>query len=262
MERKYKLLDCCCKAGGASMGYHNAGFEVVGVDIEPQPNYPFKFVQGDVLEILNDKDFISQFDVVTCSPPCQHYSKLKYLNGNVEKWEANHVDLVAPVREALIKTGKPYVIENVENAPLINPIKLCGSQFENMYTQRPRLFESNIPLKQPDTPVVRHKTLRLGQGPAEDGYITVAGTRNPKGMNDVQTRLYYGFALGGIDWMTLEELTQAIPPVYTEFLGKQIIAYLENEKQEQKVTQIMNLQDMLESKEFLDLVKHYMNKGA
>lgn len=258
MERKYKLLDCFCKAGGASMGYYNAGFEVVGVDIEPQPNYPFKFIQRDALEALADVEFISQFDIIACSPPCQNYSRLKYLSGNVEKWEEEHVDLVAPTRELLIKTGKPYVIENVIGAPLINPIKLCGSQFENLYTQRPRLFESNIPLKQPDAPVVRHKTLKLGQGFAEDGYITVAGTRPPKGMNEVQTKLYYGFALGGIDWMSLEELTQAIPPVYTEFLGKQMIDYLENKDKVQKAENIRSIQEILLSKEFVELVKKYM----
>ena len=258
MERKYKLLDCFCKAGGASMGYYQAGFVVVGVDIEPQPNYPFKFIQRDALEALTDIEFVSQFDIIACSPPCQCYSRLKYLSGNVEKWEQEHIDLVAPTRELLIKTGKPYVIENVEGAPLINPIKLCGSQFENMYTQRPRLFESNIPLKKPDTPVVRHKTLKLGEGFAEDGYITVAGTRPPKGMNEIQTKLYYGFALGGIDWMSLEELTQAIPPSYTNFLGKQIIEYLDRENQERQKQNVLNLQTILMSSEFIQLVKRYM----
>ncbi len=258
MERKYKLLDCFCKAGGASMGYYNAGFEVVGVDIESQPNYPFKFIQRDALETLVDIEFISQFDIIACSPPCQNYSRLKYLSGNVEKWERDHVDLVASTRELLIKTGKPYIIENVEGAPLINPIKLCGSQFENMYTQRPRLFESNIPLRKPDNPVVRHKTLKLGQGPSEDGYITVAGTRPPKGMNEIQTKLYYGFALGGIDWMSLEELTQAIPPTYTCFLGKQIIEYLDKQNQEQQKKNIVNIQEILMSQEFIELVKKHM----
>ena len=258
MERKYKLLDCFCKAGGASMGYYQAGFEVVGVDIEPQPNYPFKFIQRDALEALADIEFISQFDIITCSPPCQCYSKLKYLSGNVEKWEQEHVDLVAPTRELLIKTGKPYVIENVENSPLINPIKLCGSQFENMYTQRPRLFESNIPLRKPDAPVVRHKTLKLGEGFAEDGYITVAGTRPPKGMNEIQAKLYYGFALGGIDWMSLEELTQAIPPCYTKWIGKQLINYLDGKVEEERHNEIKTLEEALMSREFIELVKKYM----
>lgn len=258
MERKYKLLDLYCCAGGCAKGYHDAGFEVVGVDIVDRPNYPYEFIKADALEVLKDVEFIKQFDAIHASPPCQCYSKLKYLSGNVEKWEEEHVDLVAPTRELLIKTGKPYVIENVEGSPLINPIKLCGSQFENMYTQRPRLFESNIHLRKPDAPVVRHKTLKLGQGFAEDGYITVAGTRPPKGMNEVQAKLYYGFALGGIDWMSLEELTQAIPPVYTCFLGKQLIEYLDNQNREQKRETINIIQEMLMSKEFLELVNKYM----
>lgn len=258
MERKYKLLDLFCCAGGCAKGYHDAGFEVIGVDIVDRPNYPYEFIKADALEVLKDIEFISQFDAIHASPPCQCYSKLKYLSGNVEKWEEEHVDLVSPTRELLMKTGKPYVIENVEGSPLINPIKLCGSQFENMYTQRPRLFESNIHLRKPDTPVVRHKTLKLGQGFAEDGYITVAGTRPPRGMNEVQTKLYYGFALGGIDWMSLEELTQAIPPVYTCFLGKQIIEYLDNQNRIQKQEDVRNIQEMLMSKEFIELVKKYM----
>lgn len=253
-----KMIDLFCCAGGCSMGYHNAGFdEIIGVDIVDRPNYPFKFVKMDALEYLRTTD-LSDVDFIHASPPCQCYSKLKYLSGNVEKWEAEHVDLVDLTREALIKTGKPYVIENVEGAPLINPIKLCGSQFENMYTQRPRLFESNIPLRKPDSPVVRHKTLKLGQGPSEDGYITVAGTRPPKGMNLTQTKLYYGFALGGIDWMSLEELTQAIPPVYTEFIGKQIIEYLNRQNQEQRKGEVKSIQEMLMSREFIELVKKYM----
>ncbi len=258
MERKYKLLDLFCCAGGCAKGYHDAGFEVVGVDIVDRPNYPYEFIKADALEILKNEAFISQFDAIHASPPCQCYSKLKYLSGNVEKWEEDHVDLVAPTRELLIKTGKPYIIENVEGSPLINPIKLCGSQFENMYTQRPRLFESNISLRKPDAPVVRHKTLKLGEGFAEDGYITVAGTRPPKGMNEVQAKLYYGFALGGIDWMSLEELTQAIPPVYTCFLGKQIINYLDGKVEEEKYNEIKTLEEALMSREFMELVKKYM----
>lgn len=258
MERKYKLLDCFCKAGGASMGYYQAGFEVTGLDIEPQPNYPFEFIQRDALEALADVEFISQFDVVTCSPPCQRYSKLKHLSGNTEKWDENHVDLVAPTRELLIKTGKPFVIENVVGSPLINPITLYGSQFPNLYTQRPRLFESNIPLREPDTLKQKHKTGKLGCGPAEDGFITVAGIRPQKGMNEVQTKLYYGFALGGIDWMSLEELTQAIPPAYTEFIGKQIIEYLDIQKEIEKGEQMSQIQQILLSQDFINLVRKYL----
>lgn len=253
-----KMIDLFCGAGGCSMGYYNAGFdEIIGVDIVDRPNYPFKFVKMDALEYLRTAD-LSDVAFIHASPPCQCYSKLKYLSGNIEKWEEEHVDLVDPTRELLIKTGKPYVIENVEGAPLINPIKLCGSQFENIYTQRPRLFESNIPLQKPDAPVVKHKTLKLGQGFAEDGYITVAGTRPPKGMNEVQAKLYFGFALGGIDWMSLKELTQAIPPCYTKFIGKQIIEHLNKKDKEQKKENLSNIQEMLMSKEFIELVKKYM----
>ena len=253
-----KMIDLFCGAGGCSMGYHKAGFdEIIGVDIVDRPNYPFTFVKMDALEYLRTAD-LSDVAFIHASPPCQCYSKLKYFSGNVEKWEKEHVDLVAPTRELLIKTGKPYVIENVEGAPLINPIKLCGSQFENIYTQRPRLFESNIPLRKHDAPVVRHKTLKLGQGFAEDGYITVAGTRPPKGMNEIQAKLYFGFALGGIDWMSLEELTQAIPPVYTQFIGKQIIEYLDKHNRECKKETINNIKEMIMSKEFIELVKKYM----
>ena len=253
-----KMIDLYCCAGGAAMGYHQAGFdEIIGVDIVDRPNYPFEFVKMDALEFLRTAD-LSDVSFIHSSPPCQCYSKLKHLSGNVEKWEETHVDLVAPTREALIKTGKPFVIENVEGSPLINPIKLYGSQFPNLYTQRPRLFESNISLKEPVNPKVKHKTGKLGYGPAEDGFITVAGIRPQRGMNEVQTKLYYGFALGGIDWMSLEELTQAIPPAYTEFIGKQIIEYLDIQKEIEKGEQMSQIQQILLSQEFIDLVRKYM----
>lgn len=253
-----KMIDLYCCAGGAAMGYHKAGFdEIIGVDIVDRPNYPFEFVKMDAFEFLRTAD-LSDVSFLHASPPCQCYSKLKHLSGNVEKWEKTHVDLVAPTREALIKIGKPFVIENVEGSPLINPIKLYGSQFPNLYTQRPRLFESNISLKEPVNPKVKHKTGKLGYGPAEDGFITVAGIRPQRGMNEVQTRLYYGFALGGIDWMSLEELTQAIPPAYTEFIGKQIIEYLDIQKEIEKREQMNQIQQILLSQEFIDLVRKYM----
>ena len=253
-----KLLDLFCGGGGCAMGYYQAGFdEIIGVDIIDRPNYPFDFVKMDALEFLETMD-LSEFDAIHASPPCQRYSKLKYLNGDTDKWDENHVDLVAPTRELLIKTGKPYVIENVEGAPLINPITLYGSQFPNLYTQRPRLFESNIPLREPMNKKVKHKTGKLGSGPAEDGFITVAGIKPQRGMNEVQTKLYYGFALGGIDWMDLKELTQCVPPAYTEFIGKQIIEYLKIQEEIKKGEQMNCIQQMLLSEEFVNLVRKYM----
>ncbi|HHW03394.1 MAG TPA: DNA cytosine methyltransferase [Thermoanaerobacterales bacterium] len=231
-QKWLKCLDLYCKAGGAAKGYHMAGFEVVGVDIEPQPNYPYEFIQVDALEILKDLNFIRQFDFIHASPPCQFYTRAKSLSiaRNGGKY-GNHVDLISQTRELLKATGKPYVIENVAGAPLINPIKLFGSQFKNLYTQRERWFESNIPLVEPETPKQKMKTPSAGNGIGEDGSISICGSGGVRGLNSTQIRLYWGFALGGIDWMTREELAEAIPPAYTEFIGKQVIAYLKKNKE-------------------------------
>ena len=257
--KKYQLLDLFCGGGGAGKGYVDAGFEVVGVDIK-QRNYPYDFIQGDVMEILEDEDFIKSFDFLHSSPPCQYYSRLKYLSGNVEEWESNHVDLIAPVREKLKyykeKYGIEYIIENVEGAPLINPIKLCGSQFDNMFTQRPRLFESSIELRELDIKVSSMGTSKLGTI-SENGTVSICGKRNLQGLNAEQTRLYYCIALGGdCQWMTLEELTQCIPPQYTKYLGNQIIEYLDN-KSCKANKNILNV-EWFDIDAFMDLVKKYM----
>lgn len=227
---KPKLLDLYCKAGGCSAGYAKAGFEVTGVDIAPQPNYPYKFIHADALEILKDKEYISQFDAIAASPPCQAYSKARSLslarNGGQY---GDHLDLVPETRELLEATGKPYIIENVAGSPLINPIKLFGSQFKNLYTQRERWFESNIPLKDPEQGRVAMKTPSAGNGIGEDGSISICGSGGVRGLNSVQIKLYWGFAMGGIDWMSRAELAEAIPPAYTEFLGRQLKEYLKLE---------------------------------
>ena len=223
----FKCLDLYCKAGGAAKGYNMAGFEVIGVDIESQPNYPYEFIQADALEVLKNKDFIRQFDFIHASPPCQFHSKAKGLSKarNGGKY-GNHFDLIPATRELLKATGKPYVIENVAGSTLINPIKSYGSQFKNLYTQRERWFESNIPLVEPETPKSKMKTPSAGNGIGEDGSISICGNGGVRGLNAKQIVLYWGFALGGIDWMTREELAEAIPPAYTEYIGKQIIDYL------------------------------------
>ena len=224
--KKYKCLDLFCGGGGAAKGYLDAGFEVTGIDIEKR-NYPYEFMQADVLYILECEDFIKEFDFIHASPPCQAYSKLKNLSNNKAAWKERHPELIEPVREKLKyyneKYGIPYIIENVEGAPLINPIKLYGSQFPNMFTQRPRLFESNLNLKAPDIPKRNMQTGSLNTiGPT--GAVSICGTHPLKGLNLEQTRLYYAIAIGGdCSWMTLEELTQCIPPCYTNFLGKQVI---------------------------------------
>jgi len=224
---KLKLLDLYCGAGGCAAGYTKAGFEVVGVDINPQPNFPYEFIQADALEVLRDKEFIKQFDFIHASPPCQAHSRARGLSEARNNGRYGvHVDLIPETRQLLQVTGKPYVIENVAGSTLINPIKLFGSQFKNLYTQRERWFESNIMLVEPDKPMQKMKTPSAGNGIGEDGAISICGSGGVRGLNAKQIRLYWGFAMGGIDWMTRAELAEAIPPIYTEFIGRQVIIHL------------------------------------
>lgn len=238
------LLDLFCKAGGASMGYHNAGFEVVGVDICPQPNYPFEFIQMDAISFLQTQD-LSRYDVIHASPPCQRYTVLRNLCKDKKKWDDTHVDLLDSVRTELKKTGKPYIIENVVGATMDDPVILYGTQFEGLYTQRPRKFESNMPLTASTRPKKKTGTLFPGKGIGTDGFISVCGSGKIKGMNDTQAKLYWGFALGGIDWMTKDELREAIPPAYTEFLGRQAMEWLIKEKTDRRNCIKMRLRDEL-----------------
>lgn len=212
MSSKPKLLDLFCGAGGASVGYHRAGFEVVGVDINPQPNYPFKFYQGDAMTLEIGDDI----DVVHASPPCQAYSKLRALHPAKE-----YVDLVEPCRQKLQATGKPYLIENVVGAPLIDPVLLCGSMFDcvcgEFYLQRHRLFESNRFIH---GGTCKHKGIAIGVF----GRGSNHGRKNSKGQwRGRQASPAEAKEAMQIDWMKHHEITQAIPPAYTEFLGRQIL---------------------------------------
>jgi DNA (cytosine-5)-methyltransferase 1 len=139
-----RLLDLYCKAGGASKGYADAGFEVVGIDIKKQKRYPYEFIQADCLEILQDLDYLRTFDVIAASPPCQTHSRTQHLR-NAQGKSTDKVDLIPQTRESLIASGVPYVIENVPGAPLINPIQMCGSYF-GLKVRKHRLFESNLKL--------------------------------------------------------------------------------------------------------------------
>ncbi|NEZ54979.1 DNA cytosine methyltransferase [Adonisia turfae] len=208
---KPKLLDLFCCAGGAAMGYHEAGFDVVGVDIKPQSRYPFQFHQMDWQEALTILD-LSEFSVIHASPPCQGYSVTKSLS------QSSAPKLIPVVREALQEIGKSYVIENVSGAKseLINPIKLRGNMF-GLQVQRDRYFEVNPWIMSP--PVVpisgscsshRGKN-RLHTG---DGFITVTGCNFL--VDEARQAM-------GIDWMIGKELAQAIPPAYTRWIGEQLM---------------------------------------
>jgi hypothetical protein len=205
------LIDLFCGAGGAAEGYRRAGFRVVGVDINPQPNYPFEFHQADAMTYP-----LAGFDVVHASPPCQAYS-----TSTSDK--SRHPDLVAAVRSLLIATAGPYVIENVPGAPLFAPMVLCGHAF-GLAVRRHRLFESNIAMLSPGCACDSGEPIGVyGDHPQEANYRRPDGTRRGKKARTLDEAR----AAMGIDWMGWPELTQAIPPSFTQFIGDQIMAELQ-----------------------------------
>ena len=210
-----RLLDLYCKAGGASKGYQLAGFEVVGVDIKKQKRYPYEFIQADCLELMKDIEFLKSFDVIAASPPCQTHSITQHLR-NAQGRSTDKVDLIPQTRQALIASGKPYVIENVPGAPLIEPIQMCGSYF-GLKVRRHRRFESNLPIV--GSPC-KHKE----QGKPVGVYGSMRD-EIPKGGHTAKTIEEAREAMG-IDWMIWGELVEAIPPVYTQEIGKQILSLI------------------------------------
>lgn len=218
-----RLLDLFCCQGGAAVGYHRAGFDVVGVDIEPQPRYPFEFYQADALAFPLDG-----FDAIHASPPCQHASA-----GTRAIDRTRYPELVEPTRARLAAAGVPYVIENVVGADLRSPLALCGCMFDlgatdddgtPLHLRRKRLFESNVLLAAPRP--CRHDR-------AEQVAGVYGGARSDKhearhvrrggyvpASRDVKADL-----LGGADWMTVHGMHQAIPPAYTEWIGRQLLPF-------------------------------------
>lgn len=209
-----RLLDLFCKEGGAAKGYADAGFEVVGVDIKPQPRYPYTFVQADALEFF--AAHWSEFDAYHASPPCQAHSALARSNPHT------YADFIPQTRAMFAATGRPWVIENVEGAPLIDPITLCGSMFDlgtdEYELRRHRLFESNIPLTQP--------ACRHGGRPVIGVYGGKARLRRRTPHWGTNLPKADGERAMGIDWMTIAGLSEAIPPAYTEHIGRQLLAAL------------------------------------
>ena len=220
---KPRLLDLFCCEGGAATGYYRAGFDVVGVDVKPQPRYPFEFHRADAMTYP-----LEGFDAIHASPPCQAYSVAKVTSSKV------HPMLVPAVRERLQSSGLPYVIENVIGAPLHAPIVLCGTMFDlkttdadgsPIFLRRHRLFESNVWLTIPMAcrcQDLKDRGLRVagvyGGGRAErsngrrGGYTPLKAQRTE---------------LIGAEWMSMHGLSQAIPPAYTEWIGEQLLRALE-----------------------------------
>ena len=196
---KPRLLDLFCCEGGAGMGYSRAGFDVVGVDIDPQPRYPFEFIQADAVELLADADFLDGFDAIHASPPCQAYANVTLWRGD----QSDHPDLVPPVLALLEAQDRPWIVENVEGAPIRPDYILCGSQF-GLRIRRHRWFQTSWQ-GYSLLPACQHRTTDLP--------FMHKGERA------------FADALGGT-WMTNRGGRQAIPPAYTEFLGGLLIEQL------------------------------------
>jgi len=227
-----RLLDLFCGAGGAGVGYSRAGFDVEGVDITPQPRYPFPFIQADALEYLAEHGH--EYDVIHASPPCQEYSSSRYLrDANQSKLGykvTTRPKLIAPVREALVSTGRLWIIENVPGSPLPSAIQLCGSMF-GLPLRRHRWFEASVLLFAPQScrhtdsfyNVIGGKTRGYGKVSSGKHYLSATGERRRR---ESYPGKRFGQMAMGIDWMTLAEMSEAIPPAYTEWLGRQLMNVL------------------------------------
>jgi len=225
----FRILDLFCCEGGAALGYHSAGFEVVGVDLNPRfrKRYPFEFRSGDALEFV--RNYGDEFDAIHASPPCQAYSITKHSH------HKKHPQLIEPTRKALQDSGKPYIIENVVGAPLVDPVLLCWGMFFEagsvldddgtpLRMERHRLFETNWGLHQPDHPA-HDRSVWVGgsyggtsRSKYEAKHIRKGGYVPSKA---VQEKLL------GVHHMTLHGLHQSVPPAYTQFVGGELVKHLE-----------------------------------
>lgn len=216
------LLDLFCGAGGAARGYHAVGFDVIGIDIESQPRYPYEFVQGDALTFADGKLWAQlgcrTVRAIHASCPCQAYSRLN------SRHKREYPRLIEPTRKLLRDIGLPYVIENVPDAPLLNPILLCGTMFPPLRVFRHRHFESNVKLTAPVHPphpfqytTDLRKPYHHEGSPFRDFVQVYGGGQAPiRAQRDAM----------GISWMIRKELNEAIPPAYTEHIGRQLITQL------------------------------------
>ena len=209
------MLDLFCGAGGAAVGYNRAGFEIVGVDHNPQPNYPFEFHQADAMTYP-----LGGFDMIHASPPCQAFTKYRNMRPDLPK---RYPDLIDPIRQRLISESVPWVIENVVGAPLQNPITLCGSMF-GLDVRRHRLFESNVALV---APLCDHSVWEPNRFPGgrsrERGNARVL-CRGTVEVGRWNIPLKTQNEAMGIDWMTLIELSESVPPAYMQYLGRQLVS--------------------------------------
>lgn len=220
---KPRLLDLFCGAGGCAVGYARAGFDVVGVDINPQPHYPFEFHQGDAMTFPLDG-----FDVIHASPPCQAYSVTRHMKSFVPM--GAYPKLIDRLYQQLYASERMWVIENVLGAPMPDALLLCGSMF-GLKIRRHRLFASSMLLFAPIScqhtddfvEVIGGKIRGCGKHRAPTAFMTPSGAMQRR---EGGCRKRDGQAAMGIDWMTLHEMCEAIPPAYTEWIGRQLLSYL------------------------------------
>jgi DNA (cytosine-5)-methyltransferase 1 len=226
--RKPKLLDLYCCAGGAAKGYAQAGFDVTGVDKEPQPNYPFAFIQGDAIEYLLAHGH--EYDAIHASPPCQGYSQCRFTPGASGK---DYPLLIEPTLAALRAIGKPWVMENVPGSGL-SDLVLCGTSF-GLNVQRHRHFAASFMLmhtgpcnhREGNLGIYANKVTRLGTR----GVAYIAGSGR-KHYRPLPAPFAEGEAAMGIDWMNRYELSQSIPPAYTNFIGQQLMQIIHKQLQQ------------------------------
>ncbi len=216
MSARPRLLDLFCGAGGAAVGYHRAGFDIVGVDIKPQPHYPFPFVQGDALNCPALKDF----EAIHASPPCQAYS-----SGTKDR--TKHPKLYEQTVEMLNASGAPWVVENVIGAPYRHGVTLCGSMFglvvDDEWLRRHRNFETSFLIL--NGLLHRHRKDRRAVTITSKSFLSVT---KDYARHSRQPTFELAQGLMGIDWMTRRELAEAVPPAYTEFIGGQLLEHLSN----------------------------------
>ncbi|MFE1937198.1 SAM-dependent methyltransferase [Streptomyces sp. NPDC059474] len=209
-SRRPRVLDAFCCQGGAGMGYHLAGFDVTGVDIAPQPRYPFRFVQADAVAFIREHG--AEFDFIHASPPCQHDSECQRLRGNA------HPDLIAPTRAALESTGRPWVIENVRGAvpKLRGPVMLCGPMF-GLATYRHRYFEpgGGLVLTAPEHPAHTVPQAKMGRPVPPGWYGQYIG--NFSGVGQARRVM-------GVPWMNRDGIRECIPPAYAQHVGAAFLA--------------------------------------
>jgi DNA (cytosine-5)-methyltransferase 1 len=234
-----RILDLFCGGGGAAVGYHRAGFDVVGVDVVAQPNYPFHFHRGDALDALrvyltrdagiDGSRAWQPFDAIHASPPCKRFTAARG-DRHANRLFEPHTDYLRPTLAALSAVALPWIVENVPNAPMPpGAVTLCGSSFD-LDVRRHRLFASNVPIR---GLACRHADQERGRYPSLDWERRSSGRRaavvGVHGSEQYPGHHADAAAAMGIDWMPWDRLTQAVPPAYTEYLGRQLIAYTKGE---------------------------------